>query len=109
MKKQGSLFDKILKENIDSIIPAILSKILDIQIVKSEMLSGDIQRTKELKTDVLQKITDNKNRTFILHLEFQANDDNEMVYRMQEYYGMLKRKYKLPIRQFVVYLGTGSF
>src|SRR3712207_4997808 len=28
-----------------------------------------------------------------------------MVYRMQEYYGLLRRKYRLPVKQFVIYLG----
>jgi predicted transposase YdaD len=42
---------------------------------------------------------------FILQLEFQSVDEEGMVYRMQEYYGLLRRKYGLPIKQFVVYLG----
>ena len=29
-----------------------------------------------------------------------------MVYRMLEYYAMLERKYKLPIEQFVIFLGS---
>ena len=29
-----------------------------------------------------------------------------MVYRMAEYFIMLERKYKLPIRQFVIFLGA---
>jgi predicted transposase YdaD len=32
-------------------------------------------------------------------------DEEGMVYRMQEYYGLLRRKYQLPVRQFVIYLG----
>ncbi len=32
-------------------------------------------------------------------------DEPEMVYRMAEYYIMLERKYKLPVRQFVIFLG----
>ncbi len=42
---------------------------------------------------------------FILHLEFQSVDEEGMVYRMQEYYGLLRRKYQLPVKQFVIYLG----
>lgn len=29
-----------------------------------------------------------------------------MVYRMLDYYGMLERKYKLPVKQFVIFLGS---
>jgi hypothetical protein len=39
---------------------------------------------------------------FILHLEFQSVDEEGMVYRMQEYYGLLRRKYGLPVKQFVI-------
>jgi hypothetical protein len=40
-----------------------------------------------------------------LHLEFQSQDEPAMVYRMQEYFGILRRKYKLRVRQFVSYFG----
>jgi hypothetical protein len=40
-----------------------------------------------------------------LHIEFQAQDEEGMIYRMQQYYGLLRRKYQLPIKQFVIYLG----
>lgn len=35
-------------------------------------------------------------------------DEPEMVYRMAEYYIMLERKYKLPVRQFVIFLGSAT-
>ena len=31
-----------------------------------------------------------------------------MIYRMAEYYIMLERKYKLPVRQFVIFLGSAT-
>ena len=42
---------------------------------------------------------------FILHLEFESKDDPEMIYRMVEYHGVELRKYSLPIKHFVIYLG----
>ena len=104
--KEGNQYDKIVKENIEAVVPAILDKVLGIRVLESIELSADLQRTKELKADVLRKITESSENTFILHLEFQAADDPEMHYRMQEYYGMIKRKYKLPIKQCVVYIGA---
>jgi hypothetical protein len=53
----------------------------------------------------LKKVTDNLSNTFVLQIEFQVADEQEMVYRMAEYNVMLARKYKLPIRQFVIFLG----
>jgi len=40
-----------------------------------------------------------------LHLEFESKDDGEMIYRMSEYHGIELRKYRLPIKHVVVYLG----
>jgi hypothetical protein len=42
---------------------------------------------------------------FILHIEFERKDNPSMIYRMVEYHGIELRKYKLPIKHVVVYLG----
>ena len=41
-----------------------------------------------------------------MHLEFQTTNDPKMIYRMAEYKAILMRKYKLPVRQVVIYLGS---
>lgn len=41
-------------------------------------------------------------------MEFQTSDDPRMVYRMAEYRAILQRKYEIPVRQFVIYLGTSE-
>ncbi|TAG53909.1 MAG: hypothetical protein EAZ29_05130, partial [Runella slithyformis] len=46
--------------------------------------------------------------TFILQIEFQVADEPKMVYRMAEYFIMLERKYNLPVRQFVIFLGINN-
>ncbi|MVM33079.1 hypothetical protein GO755_23765 [Spirosoma sp. HMF4905] len=107
MGKQASQYDKIFKENIEAVIPSLMQNILGITAVSSEELPDDIQHTKERKPDVLKKITDIEGRTFVLHIEFQLVDEQEMVYRMADYHIMLARKYKLPIRQHVLFLGSG--
>ena len=107
-KRQGSQYDKIFKENIEVVIPALMLKVLGITAVESEELPDDLLHTKERKPDVLKKITDEQNTTFVLQIEFQVSDEMEMVYQMAEYYIMLKRKYKLPVRQFVIFIGAGS-
>ncbi|GAB4054391.1 hypothetical protein [Spirosoma litoris] len=84
-----------------------MQNILGITAVLSEELPDDIQHTKERKPDVLKKIADNQGCTFVLHLEFQLVDEPEMVYRMADYHIMLARKYKMPIRQYVLFLGAG--
>jgi len=109
MKKgQSSQYDKIFKENIEVVIPGLMRKVLGIQVVTSEELPDDILHTKERKPDVLKKITDVQGNVFVLQIEFQLADEPEMVYRMAEYCIMLQRKYRLPVNQYVIFIGRGT-
>ena len=83
-----------------------MQNILGIMALESEELPDDTQHTKERKPDVLKKVTDIHGAIFVLHLEFQLVDEQEMIYRMADYYVMLTRKYKIPVRQFVIFLGS---
>lgn len=107
-KKQANQYDKVFKENIEAVIPSLMKNVLGITAATLEEIPDDIQHTKERKPDVLKKVTDIQNNIFILQIEFQVADESEMVYRMAEYNIMLARKYKLPIQQFVIYLGADS-
>ncbi len=62
-------------------------------------------RTREREVDFLYKIFNKKGKESILHLEFQTRNDREMLARIQEYHALIYRKYKLPIRHIVIYLG----
>ena len=108
MSKQSNQYDKILRENLEAFIPGLMENVLGITAVLSEELPDDIQHTKERKPDVLKKITDNQGDIYVLQIEFQVADEPEMVYRMAEYYVMLERKYKLPVHQFVIFLGSAT-
>jgi hypothetical protein len=107
-RKQANLYDKIFKENIEAVIPSLMQNVLGITAVSMEELPDDVQHTKERKPDVLKKVTDNQGNTFVLQIEFQVANENEMVYRMAEYYVMLARKYKLPVQQYVIFLGKSK-
>lgn len=99
-------YDKVIKENIESVFLPLLEKFTGIRITKSSEIKDKIQRTLEREPDFLKKITDQNGNEFILQLEFQSQDDMEMVYRMAEYKALLQRKYQLPAKQFVIYLGA---
>lgn len=71
MSKQSSQYDKILKENLEAIIPGLMEHVLGIKVASSEELPDDIQHTKERKPDVLKKITDSEGNTYVLQIEFQ--------------------------------------
>ena len=85
-----------------------MKNLLGIWAVISEELPDDIQHTKERKPDVLKKIKDVNGNSFILQIEFQVADETEMIYRMAEYYIMLLRVYRLPVKQYVVFLGKAK-
>lgn len=104
-KTQSSQYDKIFKENIEAVISSIMQNVLEITAISTEELPDDIQHTKERKPDTLKKVTDDKGNVFVLQIEFQLKDEPEMIYRMGEYYFMLERKYKMPVKQFVIFLG----
>jgi predicted transposase YdaD len=102
-------YDKIFKENIEEIILPLAEKILNIRPEKLIEIPDDLQRTIERKPDFLKKVGhQDRSKDYILQLEFQKEDDLQMVYRMLEYYGMLARAYKIEIHQYVFYLGMGS-
>ncbi len=103
--RQSSQYDKIIKENLEITLPVIIRDVLGLDIAISEELPDDIQHTKERKPDALKKVTDTNGNTYVLHVEFQTTDEREMVYRMAEYSIMLMRKYQLPLKQYVVFLG----
>lgn len=106
--KQTGQYDKIFKENLEAVLPGLMKNLLGITAVLSEEIPDDIQHTKERKPDFLKKITDIKNKTYILHIEIQVADESEMIYRMAEYNIMLLRKYHLPVHQFVIFLGKAK-
>ena len=47
-------------------------------------------------------------KVFILHIEYQRDNEKNMAFRMAEYSIMLQRKYGLPVTQFVIYIGAGK-
>jgi predicted transposase YdaD len=104
-KPESKSYDKILKENIASLFLPLTEKYLGFKVVKSEELKDKIQTTLEKEPDFIRIVETDTQKRFILHLEFQVKNETDMVYRMQEYYGILMKKYKLPIRPFVIYLG----
>ena len=44
----------------------------------------------------------------MLHVEYQAKNEADMVFRMAEYSVMLQRKYQLSVKQYVVFIGSAK-
>ena len=100
----GNVFDRIFRENSPRMI-AWIERRFGYQIKEYELLKEKIAKTLEREIDFLCKIITKTDKILLLHMEFQSADNNEMVYRMQEYHALISRKYKLPVRQIVMYLG----
>ena len=101
-------YDKIIKEIMDSIFMTLSKKFIDNNYLESEELSGDLQKTRERKTDFLKLFKyENPDFNIVLHVEAQSKDDPDMIFRMEEYHSMIRSKYKLPVVQIVLYLGKG--
>ena len=101
-------YDKVIKENVEAILIALGKKLLGFEIKNPLDLPEKFQTTIEREPDFLKKVTLEDGTDIILHLEFQIADEQKMVYRMAEYKAIIQRKYELPVRQFVVYLGAGE-
>jgi hypothetical protein len=59
----------------------------------------------EREMDFFYEVLTMGGKRFILHIEFQSTIDPDMIYRFSEYHGIVLRKWKLPIRQVLIYLG----
>jgi len=71
----------------------------------SSELKDKLQVTRQKETDTLRKVTDSNGNTFIFHLEIQRKNETNMAVQMAHYWIMLHQVHKLPIRQYVLYIG----
>ena len=99
-------YDKILKENIATLILPLSDKYFGFKIAKTEEIKDKLQQTVEREPDFLRIVETDKQEKFILQLDFQTKDESDMLLRMQEYHALLMRKYKMPVKQYVLYFGT---
>ena len=104
-KKEGNAFDKIFKEIIEKIFRPLVEKKLGIKIVEATPLKEKMQTTIELEMDFFYEIVPEIGERFILHLEFESGNNLEMIFRVGEYHGLSFRRFKLPVRHVVIYLG----
>ncbi len=104
--REANKYDKILKENIESLLMPLLGKYLNIHIVESEQLDPKLQTTIERETDLIRIVKTREGERFVLHIEFQSQNEEGMIYRIKEYDAIIHRKYRLEIRHYVIYLGS---
>ena len=125
--------DRIMKENFDPLVVGLMRVVAKLEIGRvedivqhnpepttprkgrkpkksattHETLKDKIQVTLEREADFLKKVLNDRNPegNYILHLEFQATNDPEMLGRMYLYHALLYHKFGIRIRQFIIYVG----
>lgn len=101
----GNVYDRIFKQVMEDLALTILGRFHNLRITYLQRLPEKMHTTTQREADFLCEVVDENSNKFLLHIEFQSTPDRNMLARMQEYHGILARKYKLPIRHFVFYFG----
>jgi predicted transposase YdaD len=105
---EGNLYDKVFKENAESIFIRLIESYLGQKIIAKKALPQKLQKTIEREIDYLFEITLENNDNFLLHIEFQTLSEKDIVFRIGEYHAILLKKYKKRIEHFVIYLGQSD-
>ena len=100
-------YDKILRENIETIIPFIIEHLLGIPFDATNVIKDKLQVTIERETDYLCLLVRSPDHE-MLHIEFQTESHKRMAARMMLYNAVIYERYELPVRQFVIYLGQSK-
>ena len=101
----GNVYDSIFKLVFEDLAITILNRFKDLHIQHIRRLSEKLNTTTQREADFLCEVTQETGDKFLLHIEFQSRDDKSMLLRMQEYHGILTRKYQLPVQHYVFYFG----
>ncbi len=107
-KYEGNLYDKIFKEDAEAIFLPLVERRLGIKIKSFKPFKAKLQTTLEREMDFFYEVETEEGDCFLLHLEFQTEDEHDMVYRKAEYHGIALNLRKIEIRHIVIYLGINK-
>lgn len=106
--QDGNIYDHIFKENAQYIFIPLIEMELGMKILSYQPLQEKMTKTLEREVDFLYKVEIENQKESLLHIEFQTQNEKDMIFRMQEYHGIIQRKYNLPIHHIVIFLGKGQ-
>jgi predicted transposase/invertase (TIGR01784 family) len=101
-------YDRIIKENLQSVIFELLRRTTDVRMKEYKLIFPELPKTIGREADFVIQAKNADGDDEIIHLEFQTFNDDLMLERMLLYFGLLRYIYRLPIRQFVFYIGQGE-
>ena len=106
---KGNIYDRLVKSHIKVILNQVMRKHFGFEAKLEKRLTEKIQKSREREVDYAAIFKTPEGYTFILHLELQSENDQNMIHRMAEYHSLMTAKYELPIIHYVVYIGRAKF
>ena len=97
-------FDRAVKETLNGITDPFMIRKIGLSPTSIKKLPTEMQRTLERRLDDVN-LAEDESGEYILHFEYQRDNDPDIIGRMMEYRSILFRKYKKPIIQAVLYYG----
>ncbi len=101
-------YDRIVKQNFEKFAVSFLQRVCKIDFSKKEHIPEKLQFIEERETDFSFIINPKQTKRYVLHFEFQVADNDEIHNRMLVYFSLLRYKYKLDVKQFILFLGVES-
>jgi len=98
-------FDHMLRDNIKETVQAAASTLFGLEVIRFQIVDTIETVTQKRETDFMSIVTLAEGLDELLHVEFQTTDDPDMVFRMRNYWSLYQDRYRLPMQQYVVYIG----
>ncbi len=100
-------YDINIKDIFERAGSLLIQTLLKKKIKKIQKLPQEIQIVKQIRPDFLAIIESGEGR-FIVQIEFQAQNDMTIPERMFLTFSLLSINYRLPVEQFVLWIGKGK-
>lgn len=99
-------YDRLLKEIFGPLKTTLVKLLFGIDIVEVKPLTGKLQQSIiEKEADIVAEIITSKGEHFVLHIEWQTINDQQMAERMLLYNILFRLKHHKPVLGAVIYLG----
>ena len=99
--------DIISKSILKRILLDMAVYLFNLELVDAELLSTEEQRIEDRRSDLVAKVTTVHGDPFILHLEIQNANDDQMPARMLRYLANIQLAHACRVHQCLVYIGAG--
>lgn len=102
-------YDRIFKENIDSILLTLLKKLVGLDPPKLAPVDAKLQVTQEAEMDHIRRVVhdDDPTQDYGLQIEFHIKDE-DLRKRNLLHYALFHHITGLPLLQIVIYGGMGT-